>query len=68
LTDAEIAQLVRDLDARRPAMVISRETDEHVQGYASFAGYFPTIAAFIETRYERAQRIGDYALWVKRLP
>jgi len=66
LTDEDVAQAVRDLETRRPAVVICRETDENVFGYASFAQNYPAIAGYIERSYELDVRVGEYALWVPR--
>jgi 4-amino-4-deoxy-L-arabinose transferase-like glycosyltransferase len=66
LTEEEIAGLIRDLETRRPALVIWRETDEHVVGRASFRALFPQISAAIERDYAPAQRIGEYALWARK--
>lgn len=63
LTAEEIEQLIRDLESRRPALIIGRETDEHVSGYSSFAETFPTVAAFIESHYQREVTLGSYVLW-----
>jgi hypothetical protein len=66
LTDDDVAGLVGDLQHERPALVIRRETDEHVIGYASFAETFPTVAQFIEAGYQFEARIGPYALWTPK--
>jgi len=66
LTEEEIAGLIRDLEERRPALVIWRETDEHVVGRASFSALFPDIFAVIQRDYAPAARIGEYALWARK--
>ena len=63
LTDDEVARLINDLETKQPALVIGRETNEHVLGYDSFAETFPTVAEFIETHYQIEMRVGQYALW-----
>lgn len=63
LTDAERELLIQDLETGRPALIVRRETDEHVIGYPSFADAFPTIAEFIDLHYQLEAEIGEYALW-----
>jgi len=66
LTDEEVAQLIRDLEGRQPALIVRRETDEHVIGYPSFANAFPSIAEFIESHYQPEVTIEEYALWSRK--
>jgi len=61
-----IGVLIRDLETRRPALIVRRETDEHVCGYASFAQTYPTVADFIEAQYQCETRIGRYSLWMAK--
>ncbi|MGC8825441.1 MAG: hypothetical protein ACP5TV_00380, partial [Anaerolineae bacterium] len=66
LTDEEVKQLVRDLESRRPALVISRQTEEPVFGWASFAQSYPEVAAYIEAHYQPDIQIGEYMLWSRK--
>jgi len=66
LTGEEVARLVQDLESRRPALIISRQTEEPVFGYASFAHAYPEVAAFIEAHYHPDIQIGEYMLWSRK--
>lgn len=66
LTDDEVKQLLQDLESRRPALVVSRQTEEPVFGYASFAQSYPKVAAFIEAHYQPDIQIGEYMLWSRK--
>ncbi len=66
LTQEEVEKLVGDLAERRPALVISRQTQEPVFGYASFAQSYPEVAAFIEAHYQPDIQIGEYVLWSRK--
>ncbi|MGQ9667359.1 MAG: hypothetical protein ACUVWB_08590 [Anaerolineae bacterium] len=66
LTREEVEQLVQDLESHPPALVIGRQTEEPVFGYASFAQTYPEVAAFIEAHYHPDVQIGEYILWSRK--
>lgn len=63
LTREEAEQLVQDLESHPPALVVGRQTEEPVFGYASFAQTYPEVAALIEAHYYPDMQIGEYILW-----
>lgn len=66
LTEGEVEALLNDLEKKPPALVITRETDEPVFGFASFSRSYPAVADYIRNHYQPEERLGDYTLWTMR--